>query len=81
MLNAQNSSIAKKLFISQLSKQIKLCLCLFLFNKKKKEKKPQKMLSCFCLRHGAYLDNTSNVLAYLLIIFFLRKRLVWVFLK
>ena len=32
--NAQNSSIAKKLFISQFFKQIKLCLYLLLFKKK-----------------------------------------------
>ena len=31
---------------------------------------PQKMfLSCLCLRHGAYLNSTSNVFAHLLIIF------------
>ena len=36
-----------------------------------KKNSPQKMfMSCLCLRHGAYLNGTSNVFAYLLIIFF-----------
>ena len=67
MKNAQNSSVAKKLFISQYFKQIKLCLPLLLF---KKIFSPQKMfMSCLGLRHVAYLNSTSNVFAYLLIIF------------
>ena len=61
------TSIAKKLFISQFFKQIKLCLCLFLH---KKIISPQKMfMSCLCSHHGAYLNSASNVFAYLLIIF------------
>ena len=61
------SSIAKKIIISQFFKEIKLCLYLLLF---KKKFSPQKMfMSCSYLRHGAYLNSTSNVLAYLLIIF------------
>ena len=35
----------------------------------KKNFSPQKCLSCFCLCHGAYLNSTSNVFTYLLIIF------------
>ena len=63
MQNAHNSSIAKKLFISEFFEQIKLRVCLFLL---KKIFSPQKMfMSC----HGAYLNGTSNVFAYLLIIF------------
>ena len=31
---------------------------------------PQKMsMSCLCLRHGIYLNGSSNMFAYLLIIF------------
>ena len=30
--------------------------------------------SCLCLRHGAYLNGTSNVFAYLLIIYLGRHR-------
>ena len=53
--------------ILQLFKQIKLCLWFFLFTK---ICSPQKnFMSCFCLRHGAYLNSTSNVFTYLLIIF------------
>ena len=62
------SSIAKKIFISQFFEEIKLYLYLLLFKKKKNS--PQKMfMSCSYLRHDAYLNSTSNVLAYLLIIF------------
>ena len=54
-----------------LFEQIKLRVCLFLFKKKKKKKiSPQKMcMSCLGLRHGTYLNGTSNVFSHLLIIF------------
>ena len=46
--------------------QIKLRICLPLF---KKCFSPQKMfMPCLCLRHGAYLNGTSAVFAYLLIL-------------
>ena len=47
----------------------------------KKNFSPQKMfMSCLCLRHGTYLNSTSNVFAYLLIIF-LGRAWFWFFLN
>ena len=45
-------------------------VCLF----SKKNFSPQKIfVSCLCLDHGTYLNGTSNVFAYLLIIFLGRE--------
>ena len=51
---AQNSFIAKKLFISQFFKQIKLCHCLLLF---KKHFSPQKMFVMFMCTSWRLLEQ------------------------
>ena len=62
--NGQNSSIAKNYSFHNFLNRF---ICLFLF---KKTFLPQKMfMSCLCLRHGIYLNGTSNQFVYLLIIF------------
>ena len=53
------------LFISQFFELIKILVCFF-----SKINSPQKMLmSCLCLHHSTYMNGTSNVFTYLLIIF------------
>ena len=67
ILDAHNSSIAKKLFISHLSNRSDFAFVCFF---SKKTFSPQKMfVSCLCLCHGTYLNSTSNVFSYLLVIF------------
>ena len=67
MQNAQNFGVAKKyLFHNFLNISNFAFVCFF----SKKIFSPQKMfMSCLCLRHRPYLNSTSNVFAYLLIIF------------
>ena len=59
-------SLKNYLFHTFLNRSNYTFVCLF----SKKTNSPQKMfMSCLCLRHGIYLNGTSNVFAYLLIIF------------
>ena len=81
--NAQNFSIDKNLFILQFFGQINFSLCLFLIEKIVVSSviSSRLIISCLCLRHGAYLNGIFNVFACLLSWPFFRTRFVWVFLK